>query len=207
MVLLSLFTMEEAYALWQAQEPFCSQEEETVPGWALASLGLESVFFLSQVLQIRFTACFWHSGRSSCSGTLWLVCHLSQGLLWASTFSGRESESATDSHGPHRPGGRTECACLPDLMSYSSGFNELRLLRIFIFDVSISLFSFFWIGKIFYGHIYGILMALDPGAHVCSSPIVSMTPHRPVLPFLLKHLLFPFSIRVTTPHKAEVRDS
>ena len=126
-------------------------------------------------------------------------CRLSQRLLWACTFSGRESESATDSHGPHRPKGRTECACLPDLTSYSSGFNELRLLRIFIFDVSISLFSFFWIGKIFYGHIYGVLMALDPGAHVCSFPIVSMIPHRPVLPFLLKHLLFPFSIHVTTP--------
>lgn len=106
-----------------------------------------------------------------------------------------------------RPRGRTECACLPDLTSYSSGFNELRLLRIFIFDVSISLFSFFWIGKIFYGHIYGVLMALDPGAHFCSSLIVSMTLDQSVLPFLLKQLPFPFSICVTAPHKAQVRDS
>lgn len=45
MVLLSLFTREEAHALWQAQEPSCSQEEEMVPGWALAGLGLESVFY------------------------------------------------------------------------------------------------------------------------------------------------------------------
>ena len=165
------------------------------------------VCVLSQVLQIKLTACFWHSGRSFYSGTLWLVCHLSQRLLWAGTFSGRESESTTDSHGPHRPRGRTERACLPDLTSYSSGFNELRLLRIFIFDVSISLFSFFWIGKIFYGHIYGVLMALDPGAHFCSSLIVSMTLDQSVLPFLLKQLLFPFFMCVTAPHKAQVRDS
>lgn len=88
---------------------------------------VRSVFFLSQVLQIRFTACFRYSGRSFYPGTLWLVCHLSQGCYEQAHSLAVNPESATDSHSPHRPRGRTECACQPrprviPLGSMSSGF-------------------------------------------------------------------------------------
>ena len=45
-------------------------------------------------------------------------------------------------------------------------------------------------------------MALDPGAHFYSSLIVSMTLDQYVLPFLLKQLLFPFSMCVTAPQQS-----
>lgn len=46
-------------------------------------------------------------------------------------------------HSYSRPGGGRGGMCLSDLKSYAQGYDDLRLSRIFIFDVSISLFSSF----------------------------------------------------------------
>lgn len=64
----------------------------------------------------------------------------------AGRFSGCPSGSAQkaemDQPGRERPRGGIGCVCLLGLPSYSSG-HELRLSRILIFDVSVSLFSSF----------------------------------------------------------------
>lgn len=164
--------------LGQAWEFTCSHEEELGPGLALARLGLEPMFFLPQVLQTRFADCFWLSGRRSI-----------QGHFGSSTISARGCYGQAS----YLPLIKKVCkslrlapavitdweekydVCLSDLVSYAPGYNDLRLLRIFIFGVSISLFPSLWLGKLFYGHFYGVLIAFDTVAHFCYSPTVSIT--------------------------------
>lgn len=60
----------------------------------------------------------------------------------------REQRAGVYGHNRSR-GGKGGGVCLSDLVSYAQGYNDLRLSGLFIFDVSIFLFSSFWLGKSF----------------------------------------------------------
>lgn len=106
----------------------------------------------------------------------WLICHLSQGLLWAlikKTYKNGERGLAMYSHnGPQEGIGGI---CLSDLTNYAQGYNDLRLWRLFYFWCFNFLVFFLLTGKVFYVHIYGVLVAFDSVTHFCSSPMVSIT--------------------------------
>lgn len=64
----------------------------------------------------------------------WLIDRVSRGLITKAHIS--LGAVITDREEEYN-------VCLSDLVSYTRGCNDPRLLRIFIFDVSISLFSSF----------------------------------------------------------------
>lgn len=109
---------------------------------SLAHLGLELVLVLPQGYKLNLPLVSDVLEGLSTQGHFGSPATSARAGRFSGCPSGSVQKAEMDQPGRERPRGGIGCVCLLGLPSYSSG-HELRLSRILIFDVSVSLFSSF----------------------------------------------------------------
>lgn len=109
---------------------------------SLAHLGLELVLVLPQGYKLNLPLVSDVLEGLSTQGHFGSPATSARAGRFSGCPSGSVQKAETDQPGRERPRGGIGCVYLLGLPSYSSG-HELRLSRILIFDVSVSLFSSF----------------------------------------------------------------
>lgn len=109
---------------------------------SLAHLGLELVLVLPQGYKLNLPLVSDVLEGLSTQGHFGSPATSARAGRFSGCPSGSVQKAEMDQPGRERPRGGIGCVCLLGLPSYSSG-HKLRLSRILIFDVSVSLFSSF----------------------------------------------------------------